>query len=300
MASVPVFSHPRCLDHDPGRGHPETPARLHAVLAGVQGAGYEVCSAPPATLETLTGVHPPAYAADLEGLARGGAALIGQDTVLNGASWDAALAGLGQVLAAVDHAHAGKGNAFAAVRPPGHHALAARAMGFCLLANAVIAARHAQRLGRARVLIIDWDVHHGNGTQELVEHDPSIRFVSMHQWPWYPGTGAAQERGVGNIFNVPMLPGLEAEGPGGYVESLWEGIAAAGKEWSPDLILLSAGYDSLAGDPLGGFTLEPEHYPRWTTRIRERFPEVPVVGLMEGGYLPERLAAGVVATLGAL
>ena len=282
--ALPVFSHPRCLDHDPGRGHPETPERLRAVLAGVQGAGYEVRNAPPAALDALAGVHPPAYAADLEALSRGGAALIGQDTVLNDASWDAALAGLGQLLAAVEHAHAGAGNAFAAVRPPGHHALAARAMGFCLLANAVLAARHAQRLGRARVLIVDWDVHHGNGTQ----------------WPWYPGTGAVQERGVGNIFNLPMPPGLPAEGPGGYVESLWEGIAAAGKGWSPDLILLSAGYDSLAGDPLGGFTLEPEHYGRWTGRLRERFAGVPVVGLMEGGYLPERLAAGVVATLKAL
>ena len=269
-------------------------------MAGAQGAGYEVRNAPPAALEALAGVHPPAYAADLDALCRGGAALIGQDTILNGASWEAALAGLGQILAAVDHAHAGAGNSFAAVRPPGHHALAERAMGFCLLANAVLAARHAQRLGRSRILIVDWDVHHGNGTQDLVEHDPSIRFVSMHQWPWYPGTGAAQERGVGNLFNVPMAPQLEAAGPGGYVESLWEGIAAAGKEWSPDLVLISAGYDSMAGDPLGGFTLEPEHYALWTTRIRERFADVPVVGLMEGGYLPDRLAAGVMATLGAL
>lgn len=298
--TVPVFTHPRCLDHDPGRGHPETPQRLRAVLDAVRGAKYETRTAPLATLDALAGVHPPEYAADLEGLSRGGAALIGQDTVLNGASWEAALAGLGQLLAAVDQAHAGKGNAFAAVRPPGHHALASRAMGFCLLANAVLAARHAQRLGRARVLIIDWDVHHGNGTQDLVEHDPSIRFVSMHQWPWYPGTGAAQERGVGNLFNLPMAPRLAAEGGGGYVETLWEGISAATKEWSPELVLISAGYDSMQGDPLGGFTLEPPHYAEWTTRIRERFPDAPVVGLMEGGYAPDRLAAGVVATLGAL
>ncbi|MEP6744077.1 MAG: histone deacetylase, partial [Gemmatimonadota bacterium] len=161
---VPVFSHPRCLDHDPGAGHPERPARLEAVLRGVRGAGYEVREAAPATVAALAGVHPPEYAELLERLSAGGAAMIGQDTILNSASWDAALAGLGQILAAVDHAHAGKGNAFAAVRPPGHHALADRAMGFCLLANAVLAARHAQRLGRARVLIVDWDVHHGNGT----------------------------------------------------------------------------------------------------------------------------------------
>ena len=256
--------------------------------------------APPASLDALIGVHPPEYAELLCRLSVGGAAMIGQDTILNSASWEAALAGLGQILAAVDHAHAGQGNAFAAVRPPGHHALANQAMGFCLLANAVLAARHAQRLGRARILIVDWDVHHGNGTQALIEHDPSIRFVSMHQWPWYPGTGAAQERGVGNVFNVPRPAGLSASGPGGYVESLWGWIEVAGKEWSPDLILISAGYDSMLGDPLGGFTLEPEQFAQWVTRLRERYPTVPIVGLMEGGYNPERLAAGVVATVQAL
>ena len=295
-----VFTHSRCLDHDPGRGHPETPERLRAVLRAASDAGHEFREAPPASWESLAGVHPVQYAEMLQHLARGGAALIGQDTILNSASWDAALAGLGQALAAVDHAHAGMGNAFAAVRPPGHHARAAQAMGFCLLANAVLAARHAQRLGRARILIIDWDVHHGNGTQELVEQDPSIRFVSMHQWPWYPGTGAAQERGVGNIFNVPLSAGLPAEGVGGYVESLWAAVEAAGKEWSPDQILISAGYDSMTGDPLGGFTLEPPHYAALTTRIRERFRDVPVVALLEGGYAPERLAMGVVATVSAL
>ncbi len=297
---APVFTHTRCLDHDPGAGHPERPARLEAVLRGVRAAMIEVRQAMPVGVAALAGVHPPEHAEHLERLSARGAALIGQDTVLNAASWEAALAGLGQILAAVEHAHEGKGNAFAAVRPPGHHALADRAMGFCLLANAVLAARHAQRLGRARVLIVDWDVHHGNGTQALVEHDASIRFVSMHQWPWYPGTGAATDRGVGNVFNVPRPPGLAASGPGGYVESLWGWIEVAGKEWSPDLILISAGYDSMTGDPLGGFTLEPGHYATWTTRIRERFPTTPVVGLLEGGYAPERLAAGVVATLQAL
>ena len=297
---APLFSHPRCLDHDPGRGHPESPERLRAVLRSAQASGLELREASPASWESLAGVHSVQYAEELQRLARGGAALIGQDTVLNSASWDAALAGLGQVLAAVDHAHAGGGNAFAAVRPPGHHATASRAMGFCLLANAVLAARHAQRLGRGRVLIVDWDVHHGNGTQDLVERDPSIRFVSMHQWPWYPGTGTAQERGVGNVFNIPLPPGLAPLGSGGYVESFWGGVEAAGRDWSPDIVLISAGYDSMKGDPLGGFTLEPEHYATIVTRIRERFRDVPAVGLMEGGYAPERLAAGVVATVKAL
>jgi acetoin utilization deacetylase AcuC-like enzyme len=270
------------------------------VLREVRKGKFVTREAPPASVVALAGVHPPEYADLLERLSSGGAAMIGQDTILNSASWEAALAGLGQILAAVDHAHEGNGNAFAAVRPPGHHALAGQAMGFCLLANAVLAARHAQRLGRERVLIVDWDVHHGNGTQALIQHDPSVRFVSMHQWPWYPGTGAAHERGVGNIFNVPRPAGLPASGPGGYVESLWGWIEVAGKEWSPDLILISAGYDSMTGDPLGGFTLEPEHYAHWVTRLREKHPTVPIVGMMEGGYAPDRLAAGVVATVTAL
>ena len=291
-----VFTHPACLLHDPGRGHPETPERLRAVLERVRGAGYDVNEAEPASVDELRGTHPDPYTRDIEELSRRGGAIIGQDTVLNSSSYAAALGGLGAILAAVDHAHAGKGNAFAAARPPGHHALASRAMGFCLFANAVIAARHAQRLGRARILIIDWDVHHGNGTQALVEWDETIRYVSLHQWPWYPGTGSEGERGVGNVFNVPRDAGLPR---GRYVEDLWSAIDAAGA-FDPEMVIVSAGYDSLRGDPLGGFTLEPEDYATWTTRLRERFPKAPLVGLMEGGYAPSRLADGVLATLGAL
>jgi acetoin utilization deacetylase AcuC-like enzyme len=170
-------------------------------------------------------------------------------------------------------------------------------MGFCLVNNAVVAARHAQRLGRDRVLIVDWDVHHGNGTQALVETDPTIRFVSLHQHPWYPGTGLAGERGVGNVFNIPRGPG---EPPERYVEDLWSAIVTATTEWPPDLVVISAGFDAMHGDPLGGFTLEPEHYAEWTRRLRERWPGIPIVGVLEGGYRPERLAAGVMAHLLAL
>jgi acetoin utilization deacetylase AcuC-like enzyme len=226
-----------------------------------------------------------------------GGGVLDPDTIMSAGSWTAAVGGAGAVLAALHHALTGAGHAFAAVRPPGHHALADRAMGFCLLGNVVIAAREAQARGRRRVLIVDWDVHHGNGTQALVEHDAEIRFVSLHQWPLYPGTGAVGERGVGNVWNVPRAAGLPPER---YVEDLWTGIEQATAGWDPDLVLISAGYDSMLGDPLGGFTLEPEHYGIWVTRIRERVPGTPIVAALEGGYAPERVAEGVVATLHAL
>jgi acetoin utilization deacetylase AcuC-like enzyme len=242
-------------------------------------------------------VHPEQYLIGLESMsARGGGALF-LDTILSRDSWSAVLGGTGAVLAAADHAIAGRGHSFAAIRPPGHHALAAKGMGFCLVNNVVVAARHAQAAGRQRVLIIDWDVHHGNGTQALVETDPTVRYVSLHQYPWYPGTGAADERGVGNVFNVPRGPGNP---PALYVGDLWAAIVAATTDWAPDLVLVSAGFDAMAGDPLGGFTLEPEHYADLTTRLRHRLPAVPIVGMLEGGYRPERLAEGVLAHLRAL
>jgi acetoin utilization deacetylase AcuC-like enzyme len=227
---------------------------------------------------------------------RGGGTLF-LDTILSRDSWTAVLGGTGAVIAAVDYAIAGRGNAFAAIRPPGHHALAAKGMGFCLVNNVVVAARYAQAAGRKQVLIIDWDVHHGNGTQALVETDPTVRYVSLHQYPWYPGTGAAEERGVGNVFNVPRSPGKP---PSLYVSDLWAAIVASTTGWTPDVVLISAGFDAMAGDPLGGFTLEPEHFAEWTTRLRNRLPAPPIVGMLEGGYVPERLAEGVVAHLRAL
>jgi acetoin utilization deacetylase AcuC-like enzyme len=295
---VPVFTHPDCVKHNPGAGHPETPARLRFVLDRLQSErSAEVREAQPASRKPLLAVHPASYLDRLEAMSgRGGGALF-LDTILSRDSWSAVLGGTGAVLAAVDHAIGGAGHAFAAIRPPGHHALAAKGMGFCLVNNVVVAARHAQAAGRRQVLIIDWDVHHGNGTQALVETDPTVRYVSLHQSPWYPGTGAADERGVGNVFNVPRGPGKP---PALYVGDLWAAIVAATTDWTPDLVLLSAGFDAMAGDPLGGFTLEPEHFAAWTTRLRERLPSVPIVGMLEGGYVPERLAEGVVAHLHAL
>jgi acetoin utilization deacetylase AcuC-like enzyme len=170
-------------------------------------------------------------------------------------------------------------------------------MGFCLVNNAVLAARRFQSLGRTRVLIVDWDVHHGNGTQALVEHDAEVRFVSLHQSPWWPFTGAASERGVGNVFNVPLPGGLAPEQ---YVKELWLAIEAATKDWTPEAVIVSAGFDAMAGDPLGGFTLEPRHYRILTERLRERLPAAPILGTLEGGYLPGRLAKGAAAFVAAL
>ncbi len=297
-APITVYTHPDCLLHDPGADHPETPARLQAVVQALTAEPLaRLQTATPCAAEALLAVHPEGHLVRLEAISEAGGGVISLDTIMNRSSWRAVLAANGALLAAIEEAHAGAGHRFAAVRPPGHHALASRAMGFCLVNNVIIGARHAQRLGRERVLIIDWDVHHGNGTQALLEQDASLRYVSLHQHPWYPGTGMAEERGVGNVFNVPRGPGAPAAR---YVDDLWAGIVAALTDWRPDLVLLSAGYDAMTHDPLGGFTLEPEHYAALTLRLRERLPGTPIVGLLEGGYTPERVAAGVVATVRAL
>ena len=296
--ALPVFTHPACLSHDPGPDHPETPARLASVLALFRAdPAFDVRAAAPATLEPILRVHPQSYLDSVRAFSLAGGGALTGDTTLNAQSWDAALGAAGAVLAATDLVLTRGGHAFAAVRPPGHHALRDTAMGFCLVNNVVVAAHAALATGRARVLIIDWDVHHGNGTQALVDADPRIRFVSLHQHPWYPGTGLATERGVGNIFNVPRGPGRP---PDWYVEDLWDAIASATRDWMPDIIFVSAGFDAMLGDPLGGFTLEPGHYAELTRRLRESLRDQPIVGLMEGGYIPARLAEGAAAHCRAL
>ena len=207
--STVVTYHPATRLHQAWAGHPERPERIEAVLEALRAPAMAplvtLLEAAPAERTTLERVHPAGYLDALEALAAAGGGPLDGDTYLGPRSWDAVRASAGVALRAVEEGVAG-GTAFAATRPPGHHALAARAMGFCFVNNVVVAARHAQVLGAARVLIVDWDVHHGNGTQALVEGDPSIRYVSLHQSPWYPGTGAAEERGVGNVFNVPRPP----------------------------------------------------------------------------------------------
>jgi len=298
--SVPVVWHPACGLHDAGPGHPERPERIAAVLAALRAPAVASqiawVEATPAGRLPIAATHEAAYLHRLEQLAAAGGGALDADTIMGPRRWDATLAAAGVAVQAVEQGIA-HGTAFGATRPPGHHALADRAMGFCFVNNVVVAARHAQRLGRARVLIVDWDVHHGNGTQALVERDASIRFVSMHQYPWYPGTGAAAERGVGNVFNVPRPPGLPRAT---YVRDLLAAVDAALTGWRPDLLLVSAGFDSLAGDPLGGFTLEPEDVTQWTRALRERVAPAPVVAVLEGGYRLDLLAAGAVATVRAL
>lgn len=298
--STNVAWNPACRLHEAGAGHPERPQRIEAVLEALRApalAGViQWVEAQPAVREALTRVHPPAYLDMLQAIAEAGGTALDPDTAMGPRTWDAALASAGVALAAVERGIRA-GTAFGATRPPGHHALTARAMGFCFLNNVVIAARYGQELGRGRVLIVDWDVHHGNGTQALVEDDRDIRFVSLHQYPWYPGTGAADERGVGNVFNVPRPPGLPRAV---YLRDLLAAVDAALDGWHPDLVLVSAGFDSLAGDPLGGFTLEPDDMAELTRALRERAGNAPVVGMLEGGYRLDLLAAGVTAHVRAL
>ena len=268
------------------------------LLARLREAPFvDLRESPITNLAELLVVHDTGYLAHLAETAQRGGGVLDADTVMSSASWDAARRSAGGALAAVDHALEHSATAFSAGRPPGHHALHDTAMGFCLLANAVLAAKRAASLGAQRVLIVDWDVHHGTGTQALVEREPGIHFVSMHRSPWWPGTGAADERGIGNIWNVPRPPDLS---PRRYVEDLWSAVDQATTGWRPDLVVVSAGFDSMTGDPLGGFTLEPEHYAELTHRLRNLPGAPPLVGLLEGGYIPSRLADGALAHLAAL
>ncbi len=290
-----VFTATAGLRHETGRGHPEQVRRLVAVIDALTTAGISVADAEPGTIDPLLARHPLAHLRRLREAADQRTPL-DPDTPVGPGTWEALLGATGATHAALGHVIAGGAGAFVAIRPPGHHALAAQAMGFCLVNHVAVLTASARAAGFERVLIVDWDVHHGNGTQALVESEADTRFVSMHQWPWYPGTGAADERGVGNCFNVPLGPGLPRSV---YVDALWAAVVAATTGWSPDIVLISAGYDAMRGDPLGGFTLEPADYATWTTRLRDRF-SVPIIALMEGGYAPDRLAQGVVATVRAL
>ena len=306
--SLAYISHSDCGRHDTGWGHPEHVGRLRAIPRALRDdpdlfhAAQHV-EGRHATVDELLLAHDAAYVEQVRRLAERGGGRLDADTVASEGSWDAATAAAGCVLDGVDMAFDGRATrSFSAVRPPGHHALRDRAMGFCLFGNVAIGAHYARRRhGAERVLIVDWDVHHGNGTQALVEQTADIRFVSMHQWPWYPGTGAADDRGPhGNVWNVPMPGGLAAAR---YVEALLGAVDHAVRGFTPDLVLISAGFDSLAGDPLGGFTLELDDVTLLTRAVAERADAWcggRVVSALEGGYVPDRLGAACVTHLRAL
>ncbi len=288
-----LITHPACLEHRNPPGHPETPERLEAVVArledGLVAGGAAVrLEAPRARRDDLLRVHTAAHLERLEALDRAGGGVLDPDTSMGPGSLEAALRAAGAAVLGVERALAGGGPAFCAVRPPGHHATPSRAMGFCLLGNAAIAARAAvERLGAPRALIVDWDVHHGNGTADAVRAEPRIRYVSLHQWPYYPGTGAEDDTGAGNLFHVPRGPGLPRER---YVADLLAAVDRALDGFAPAVVVFSSGFDALGGDPLGGFTLEPEDFAALTRAIHGRAPEAALVSVLEGGYDPPRLA----------
>jgi len=306
--SVALVSHSDCGRHDTGWGHPEHVGRIRAIPRTLREhadlmLALQHVEGRHANAEELALVHDPLYVRRVEQMAISGGGSLDPDTLVSEGSWDAATAGAGCVLDAVDLAFAGETTrSFCAVRPPGHHALAARGMGFCLFGNVALGAYYARAKHAAeRILIIDWDVHHGNGTQALVERTRDIRFVSMHQWPWYPGSGAADDRGPHkSVWNVPMRAALPAQQ---YVDALHRAVDAATAGFTPDLVLLSAGFDSLRGDPLGGFTLELEDFAgltHWLVDAATSWCGGRLVSALEGGYNVERLGEACVEHVRAL
>src|SRR5580692_10505855 len=267
-----LVTHPACADHNPGQDHPEAPARLAAVLAALkepQFAGLVRRDAPLGDEADIARVHGPSFAPSvLARVPRDGHAALDPDTILSPGSGRAALRAVGAVTSAVDAVMRGEAqNAFCAIRPPGHHAEPDQSMGFCLFNSIAIAARHAQAMhGISRVAIVDFDVHHGNGTQAVAERDPTLFFASSHQYPLYPGTGAADEIGMGNVINAPLAAGTN----GSVFRRAFETkILPALDGFMPDLVLVSAGFDAHRADPLAGLELEVADFSWVTTRLVE-------------------------------
>jgi len=302
-----LYSHPACGEHDPGPMHPESPARLAAVLAALEAPGFaalERREAPPVAREQLTRVHPEAYVdAVFETIPESGHASLDADTTVSPGSGEAARRAAGALCAAVDAVMAGEaGSAFCAVRPPGHHAEPARPMGFCVFNNVAVGALHARAAhGRQRVAVVDFDVHHGNGTQAMFWDDADLMFASTHQMPLYPGTGDAQERGAhGNIVNAPLAP---MSGSGEFRSAMSETILPALRRFEPEFLLISAGFDAHADDPLAGLQFHEDDYA-WVTgellAVARECCEGRLVSTLEGGYNLEALAASAAAHVSAL
>src|SRR5436190_6574388 len=300
-----IVHHPIYQKHDTGPGHPETPMRYEAVmnaLRGDQKLWNNLAEITPekASKGLIQAAHTPQHFKRVEGAIEHGVDRLDADTVISMHSFDASLFAAGGAIAGVDAVMQGKAkNAFVAVRPPGHHATAENAMGFCLFNNVAVAARHAQNQYPEidRVAIIDWDVHHGNGTQGIFYDDPSVYFFSMHQYPWYPGSGARGEtghgRGLGTTMNVPVKANTLADEQKAAFEGALEDIA---KNFKPDLVMISAGFDAHLTDPLGQLRLEDDDFVSMTRTVMQWAGQVcggRIVSCLEGGYNLETLGTTV-------
>lgn len=301
-----LYTHPACLQHDPGADQAESPARLRAVLQALDHdrfASIDRIEAPRASREQLLRVHDAAYVEHiLSSAPASGTLRLDEDTLMSPASAEAALRAAGAVVAAVDAVMAGhNGHAFCAVRPPGHHATTDRAMGFCLFNNIAVAAAHALAAhGLKRVAIADFDVHHGNGTQDIFATEPRVLFISSHQSPLYPETGREDECGVGNIVNAPLSPG-----DGSYeFRELWDGLLLPRLHaFKPQLVLVSAGFDAHHDDPLADLRLNNEDFAWITERLvalAHAHAGGRLVSSLEGGYNLRALAASASAHVAAL
>ncbi len=289
--STILISHPACVEHDMGPMHPESPARLKAVLEALTADEFRALDrreAPAAEIDQIARVHPRAYVERLlAAIPKSGLLQLDPDTAVCPRSGEAALRAAGAVCAAVDAVMAGEAaNAFCAVRPPGHHAEPSRPMGFCLFNSIAVGAEQARAVhGLGRVAVVDFDVHHGNGTQAMFWDDKDLFYASTHQSPHYPGTGSAGERGcAGNIVNAPLPPHT---GSAGFRQAMQATILPALAEFGPEFLLISAGFDAHAADPLAALELDEDDFA-WATRhlmnIADEQCEGRVVSTLEGGY----------------
>jgi acetoin utilization deacetylase AcuC-like enzyme len=303
---VLILTHPACIGHNPGSGHPERPERLQAVIERLRQPDFSALAwreAPQATPEQLALAHPPAYVEGiLAAIPAEGLAMLDGDTLVGPASGEAALRAAGAAVAAVDAVVGGEvAAAFCAVRPPGHHAEPDRAMGFCLFNNVVVGARHAMAVhGLARVAVIDFDVHHGNGTETAAIADPRLFYASTHQVPLYPGTGMHNDPAHPNVVNVGLPPGAGSEA---FRAGMSRTVLPALERFAPELVIISAGFDAHARDPLAELRLVEDDYA-WATaelvEIARRSASGRVVSALEGGYDLSALAACAAAHVRAL